>query len=291
MFPAPRMATDFTWDVMVSIPIGRNATDADLDFRAASSLHCNPMKRLLRWWRVGAAAVLLSAHPPLADAGTASARYHEVAIPGEGSLARLRAALGESRFAEVLELNRVDAAHALRLGAFVLPDSAWPFLDLAPFPSTIPELESRDKVVLVSQRVQAFAAYEKGTLARWGPVCSGGRNSPTEPGLHFVNWKDRDHVSSVDPSWRMPWTVNIDDRVGTALHHYALPGRPASHCCIRLSEADAAWVYGWVDRGTPVVLFGDYDFESRPPWRNLPRDPGATTLGREEIRGVIEMLR
>jgi len=71
---------------------------------------------------------------------------------------------------------------------------------------------------------------------------------------------------------------------GLSFHQYALPGRPASHACIRLLERDARWLYGWGEEweldargrtvlrnGTPVLIVERFDFESQPPWRS-PED-------------------
>ncbi len=58
----------------------------------------------------------------------------------------------------------------------------------------------------------------------------------------------------------------------------ALPGRPASHACVRLLERDARWIHDWGDGwrldedgrslqapGTPLWIVGDYDFDSPHP--------------------------
>ena len=244
------------------------------------------------------ALVLAAAEP-----ANAASLYRAVPLAGAGSLARLRATLGANRFLETLKLNRVDQAHALGIDTLIVADPGAAFLDLAPFPHGIAEAESLSKLLLISLRVQAFGAYEHGALIRWGPICSGGPNSPSEGGLFFANWKARDHVSTVDSTWIMPWTVNIDSRLGTAVHRYSLPGRPASHCCIRLMEDDAHWVYDWVttrtlspkgdkvlSRGTPVVLIGAYDFSGQPPWKELVADPGATRLESREIAFAVDLL-
>jgi L,D-transpeptidase catalytic domain len=226
--------------------------------------------------------------------------YRAVAVGGAGSMVRLKRELGDSAFFHTLKVNRVDFAHAARLDTLVVPPKGVALLDLSPFPPSLSGVDSLPKLLLISLRGQAFGAYAGGRLVRWGPICSGGRRSPTRPGLHFANWKDREHVSSVDSSWVMPWTVNIDDQVGTALHQYSLPGRPVSHCCIRLLAEDARWVYEWIEvrsrspgvrRGTPIVLFGTYDFGSRPPWATLPAHPGATTLGAEELAEALDLLQ
>lgn len=214
-----------------------------------------------------------------------------------GGLTRLKRELGDARFELALKLSRVDARHAGRLDTLIVPATGMSLLDVSPFPESLSETDSIPKLLLVSLRVQAFSAYESGRLVMWGPVCSGGPRSPTRAGLHHANWKDRDHVSSVDSTWFMPWTVNIDDRVGTALHQYSLPGTPSSHCCIRLLETDARWVFGWIETrswnraGTPVVLFGAYRFDAPRPWMALPARPGIATIGEAEIDEALAWLR
>lgn len=223
-------------------------------------------------------------------ASTASAEPTYRAIPsGPGTVARLQAERGESGFLDILRVNRRDSRHAMSADTLLIPEPGLASLDLSPFPRSIAVIDSIPKLIVVSIRVQAFAAYERGTLVRWGAVCTGGPNTPTRPGTYRANWKARTHRSSVNENWIMPFTVNIDARVGTALHEYDLPGQPTSHCCIRLLHADAEWVFGWVEsaasgrRGTLVVLIGDYDFESRPPWMGLASDPEATRVTDEEI--------
>ena len=222
--------------------------------------------------------------------------YRTLAVRGSGSMAALRAQLGPEAFDEVLRLNRVDLDHVARLDSVVVPEPAAGFRFASPLPSRLAAFEATPKLVIVSVAVQAFAAYDSGRLVRWGPVCTGAAASPTLPGTFYVTWKLPEHRSTTDSTWVMRWCVNIENRVGTALHQYALPGRPASHCCIRLTEADARWVYDWVDTwrvtkdeddvlepGTPVWVLGRYDFDAPPPWRRLPVDPAADQMSLSEL--------
>jgi hypothetical protein len=226
--------------------------------------------------------------------------YHAERVRGLGGVTALRARLGARVYSEVLRLNRVDADHAPRLDTLIVPDRAHGFRVRSPFPERIAALDAVPKILLVSVRVQAFAAYDSGRLARSGPISSGGPTAPTASGLYHVNWKLPEHRSTIDSTWVMPWCVNIDNEVGTAIHQYALPGRPASHCCIRLLEDDALWVYEWVETwrvsadgrevlspGTPVNVFGTYDFDAPPPWRRLPVDPAADRVGADEIEDLM----
>jgi hypothetical protein len=242
-----------------------------------------------------------------ASAGVVSADpgpYRAVRQAGPGSVARLRAKVGVERFLDILKLNRLDRAHALAADTLLIPDDSLSLMDLSPWPKRLEGMDSIPKVLLISLRIQAFAAYESGELARWGPISSGGPSAPSRTGLYFACWKARLHVSTEDTTWIMPWTVNIDPEVGTALHQYSLPGVPASHCCIRLLEEDAAWIYDWVStwtlsgngrqvlaHGTPVILFGAYEYQAPPPWRRLAVDPRATDVTPAEAASAARLLQ
>lgn len=181
----------------------------------------------------------------------------------------------------IYKLNRIDEAHVRRRN-LVVPDSIGAELDYAPLPAVVPALAEIPQFIAVSQRVQAFGAYEYGRLVRWGPISSGKAATPTDSGLFFTNWKSRTTISTDDPSWILDWYVNFIALKGVAFHQYELPGRPASHGCVRLLEVDAKWVYDWARQwtpgrgsnvktyGTPVLVFGDYEYGRSAPWNGLP---------------------
>lgn len=173
-----------------------------------------------------------------------------------------------SRQIELLEkLNRVDRAHLGRLRRLIVPDR-WDLDDLAysPMPRSMPSLSSEPKSVVVDVPAQVFGAYEFGTLVRWGPVCSGSRANQTPAGEYTLHWNARVRISSVDPTWIMPWYFNFDSIIGLGFHQYSLPGGPASHGCIRMLESDARWLFYWGRRGTPVLVKGEYNFAGGRPW-------------------------
>lgn len=201
---------------------------------------------------------------------------------------------------QVLRLNRVDAAHAASLDSLVVPDAVTGFVAPSPFPERIPRADSVARLVIVSLRVQAFALVDSGRCVFWGPISSGSETTPTPPGSYHVNWKLPVHVSTVDESWVMRWCMNLDNREGTALHQYDLPGRPASHCCVRLLEEDAHRLFDAVEEwrlakdgrtilapGTPVWVIGAYDFDAPPPWRRLPVDPRADRVSAGELQAAL----
>jgi hypothetical protein len=240
-------------------------------------------------------ASLLAGHGTAAARGWSPALSFRLVDPrGWGRMA----ALDSAALLTVLKLNRVDFRHAQRT-ALVVPDSIADELDYAPFPASVPALAGVPKFLAVSRRVQALAAYEDGRLVRWGPVSTGRAETPTDAGLFFTNWKSRRTISTENPSWILDWYVNIIALKGVAFHEYELPGRPASHGCIRLLEADARWLYTWADQwvpgrgsevkrwGTPVLVFGEFDYTGRAPWLDLPADPAAHRVTPAELEQAL----
>ena len=196
---------------------------------------------------------------------------------------RARKAVVPFRFADQIalleKLNRADAAHLGRLTHLIVPNR-WHLDQLAysPMPQTVPRLSSQPKAVVVDLSAQVFGAYELGNLVRWGPVSSGDSRHKTPSGLYHLNWKARIRISSENDSWVMPWYFNLSSKRGFGFHQYTLPGRPASHGCIRLLLHDAKWLFHWGEgwmltsdrqvrqHGTPVLMVGSYDFAGTQPW-------------------------
>ncbi len=180
------------------------------------------------------------------------------------------------------KLNRADAVHLRRLEMLIVP-LVWhdDELQYSPFPLRYQAAAAFPKLLVIDQPAQAFAAYEGGQLVRWGPVSSGRQAHPTPNGLFHLNWRARGRHSTINPLWYMEWYFNFDAARGLALHGYTLPGYPASHACVRLLERDAMWIYQWgegwtldaarevAERGTTLMIFGQYAFGAPPPWRSV----------------------
>jgi lipoprotein-anchoring transpeptidase ErfK/SrfK len=180
------------------------------------------------------------------------------------------------------KLNRADAAHLRRQEYLVVP-SVWTDGELpySPFPPMYPAAAQLLKLLVIDQPAQTFAAYDNGRLVRWGPVSSGQRTHATPSGVFYLNWRSRGRHSTVNPRWYLRGYFNFDNTGGLALHAYELPGYPASHGCVRLLARDAIWIHDWGDgwtldrrgeifeRGTPLLIVGQYDFDAPPPWRSL----------------------
>jgi len=201
----------------------------------------------------------------------------------------------------ILALNRVDFDHFFNIDSLVIPDTVLDDLNrYTPFPLRLEGLQNINKLVFFAYPIQAFAAYEKGYLMRWGPSSMGSKAHPTQTGLAFTNWKAEEHVSTADDEWILRWNFNIHNKEGIGWHQYAMPGYPASHSCLRLLENDARWLYDWADEwiieknqhilaeGTPVIVFGTYDYEGTKPWFNLLDDPKANNISEDELLNQVK---
>lgn len=187
---------------------------------------------------------------------------------GPGTERDLRARFTGPQLAVLEKLNRADVRRLHRLDRLVVPAEWLDEGEYSPFPLTYRGASDAPKLLVVDQPAQAFAAYEFGRLARWGPVSSGRKASPTPSGRYALNWRSRGRHSTVNPAWYMEWYFNFDNSLGLSLHRYQLPGYPASHGCVRLLERDAIWIYEWGEPGTPLLVMGQYAFDALPPWRS-----------------------
>jgi hypothetical protein len=190
----------------------------------------------------------------------------------------------------VLErLNRRDIEHMTRtdppVSGLVVP-LTWPASEdtvaLSPLPDAFAWAEPYPKALVVHQPWQAFAAYESGRLVRWGPVSTGRRETRTPSGRFNLTWRSKGRHSTDNAAWFLPWYFNFHNERGVSFHQFDLPGYPASHACVRLLERDAKWLYEWgeewtidetgrriITPGTPVLIVGEYEYGSPPPWVNL----------------------
>jgi lipoprotein-anchoring transpeptidase ErfK/SrfK len=185
-----------------------------------------------------------------------------------------------NQLALLAKLNHADRAHLTGLKHVIVPDRWDPDeLVFSPMPQIVPELSDEKKTIVVDLASQVFGAFESGKLVRWGPVSSGDRQHQTPSGTYHLNWHARVRISSENPDWIMPWYFNFSSSGGMGLHQYALPGRPASHGCIRMLAVDARWLFDWgegwtlgddggevLQEGTLVLVLGSYDFGAVQPW-------------------------
>ncbi len=227
--------------------------------------------------------------------------FTKVPVTSIHMLSELTERFGDAGMREVLAINRLDTRHLVIRDTLCVPDTLPDnFLFFSPYPKHISMLDSIPKILIFSYPVQAFAAYEYGELVRWGPTSMGKRTTPTPTGLYFTNWKAKETISTVNEEWILPWAFNIDNFNGISIHQFELPGYPASHACARLLQQDAEWIYYWAEQwiltkdgnkikayGTPVIIYGRYDYHSTPPWKRLADNIDADKLNIEELNITI----
>lgn len=199
----------------------------------------------------------------------------------------------------VFAVNRTDKAFFTKMDSVIIPtDVSGDISFYLPFPVEVPYLVDVDKILFFSYPTQTFAAYENGILIHTGPTNMGRKKDPTPTGLFFCNWKAEETISTFDDEWKLLWNFNIENKKGVGFHQYDLPGYPASHSCLRLLEKDAKYLYEWADqwvlvddenvkfKGTPVVVFGSYNFDAPKPWLQLVKNPKALTISVSEMEKV-----
>jgi L,D-transpeptidase ErfK/SrfK len=143
--------------------------------------------------------------------------------------------------------------------------------DISPFPLQISPLKHR--FLIIDLQKLAFGAYNNsGKLIYWGPI-SGGKNfcediqQPCNTPLgsfHIQRIQGADCISSQFPiatngGAPMPYCMHFYK--GYAIHGSArLPGKHASHGCIRLYSADAEWLNkNFVKIGTEIKIIASND--------------------------------
>ena len=160
---------------------------------------------------------------------------------------------GRERAQLVELLNRQTIENTTLGDTLVVPTRfGLDFRAYSPFPRYYPGAHSFEKLFVIHKKIQAFAAYEYGKLARWGVVNTGDPDSTATPTGRFnFNWKVKKRVSSMSPpgeEWTMRWVFNFHAARGIHIHQYSMPtGGPTSHGCVRLIDADAKWIYDWAE--------------------------------------------
>lgn len=199
-------------------------------------------------------------------------------------------------------VNRTDKQNLRKLDSIIIPtDLDGDKVFYLPFPLQVSYLDKVDKIIIFSYATQTFATYENGILIYTGPTSMGNEKNITPSGLFFTNWKAEETTSTFNDEWELKWNFNIENELGVGFHEYELPGYPASHSCLRLLEKDAKYLYNWADqwvladaetvktKGTPVIVFGSYDFKAPKPWLKLLENPEALNISEKEIEEISKL--
>lgn len=110
--------------------------------------------------------------------------------------------------------------------------------------------------IMISIKSQRVAVYSDGVLAAKSNVSTGVPDHPTPTGVFSVIQKNRHHRSNIYSDAPMPFMQRITWS-GIAMHQGNLPGRPASHGCIRVSGDFAQLLWKRTRLGARVIVTRD----------------------------------
>jgi L,D-transpeptidase catalytic domain len=110
--------------------------------------------------------------------------------------------------------------------------------------------------VIISIKHQRLTVYANGRPIAHSPVSTGVPGHPTPMGVFSVIEKQIYHESNLYSSAPMPYMQRITWS-GVAMHQGVVPGRPASHGCIRLPREFAQRMWRLTKVGARVIIAQD----------------------------------
>ena len=149
--------------------------------------------------------------------------------------------------------------------------------------------------IIISIADQQISLYDNGALIARSSVSTGIQGHPTPLGVFSVIRKERWHRSNIYSAAPMPYMQRITWS-GIALHAGVVPGHPASHGCIRLTNDFALRLWHLTKRGTrviiarhdvrPVEIANSHLFVSKPKAASVSSESSAVTVaGDNDNRG------
>jgi hypothetical protein len=108
-------------------------------------------------------------------------------------------------------------------------------------------------VMVVSLNRQQAYVYRNGVRIGVSTVSTGKKGKETPTGVFTILQKNKDHRSNLYNNAPMPYMQRLTWD-GIALHAGNLPGKPASHGCVRLPMAFAKALFGETAMGMTVVV-------------------------------------
>jgi hypothetical protein len=110
--------------------------------------------------------------------------------------------------------------------------------------------------IVISIKKQQLSLYSGGQLVAHSQVSTGVPGHPTPQGVFSIIQKQIYHESNIYSSAPMPYMQRITWS-GVAMHQGVVPGRPASHGCIRLPAAFAKRLWSITKIGARVIIAQD----------------------------------
>lgn len=110
--------------------------------------------------------------------------------------------------------------------------------------------------IIISIKKQQLTLYANGQPVAHSPVSTGVPGHPTPQGVFSVIQKEIYHESNLYSAAPMPYMQRITWS-GVAMHQGVVPGRPASHGCIRLPAAFAQRLWRITRVGARVIIAQD----------------------------------
>jgi len=108
-------------------------------------------------------------------------------------------------------------------------------------------------MAIISLRNQRITVYDANSWILRAPVSSGERGRETPAGVFSVIQKDAEHYSNLYDDAYMPNMQRLTWS-GIAIHGGPLPGRPASHGCVRMPYDFAARLFDKTRLGMRVIV-------------------------------------
>jgi hypothetical protein len=148
---------------------------------------------------------------------------------------------------DVARFNRMDRRHA-RPGAWIrIPDRLEDVREFTPMPERYAPADTESRFVLIDLAEQFLGAYEFGRLVFSAPVTSGMAADPTPDGGFRIDAADPRHRSTMytieetDTPYPMHYALRFfRTKAGLTywIHGRDMPGTPASHGCVGLSDEE-----------------------------------------------------
>jgi hypothetical protein len=111
-------------------------------------------------------------------------------------------------------------------------------------------------MAVVSLNDQRVTIYDAEGEILQAPVSTGQKGYETPAGIFSILERNREHYSNLYDDAEMPFMQRLT-WTGIALHAGVLPGRPASHGCIRMPYGFAEQLFEITKRGMRVVIVRD----------------------------------